>query len=35
MFDKWQAPDRDSPSIELEYNFEMTDQLKALLSMEG
>ncbi len=35
MLDKWQAPDRDSPSIELNYSFEMTGQLKTLLSMEG
>ncbi len=35
MFDKWQAPDRDSPSIEFDYSFGMTDQLEALLSMEG
>jgi hypothetical protein len=35
MFDKWQAPDRDSPSIELDYSLRMTDQLKTLLSMEG
>jgi hypothetical protein len=35
MFDKWQAPDRDSPSIEFKYGLEMTDQLKALLNMEG
>ena len=35
MLDKWQAPDRDSPSIELDYSFRMTDQLKTLLSMEG
>ena len=35
MFDKWQAPDRDSPTIEFNYGLEMTDQLKALLRMEG
>ena len=35
MFDKWQAPDRDSPTIDLKYTVSMTEQLKALLSMEG
>jgi energy-coupling factor transporter ATP-binding protein EcfA2 len=35
MFDKWQAPDRDSPSIDLKYGLTMTEQLRALLSMEG
>ena len=43
MFDKWQAPDRDSPSIEMDWQVKltldaevnMTDQLKALLRMEG
>jgi hypothetical protein len=35
MLDKWQAPDRDSPSIEMDYSLQMTGQLKALLNMEG